>query len=1053
MRLLSLSLLCFASALVASDVTTYRGIDGSGTYDESGLLRTWPEGGPKKLWSAPTAHGWANAAVVGDKVYVIGGQNALLNTFALEDGRLLDQIMMGSAVWKRWAGSRTVPIISNGMAVGGLPNGQFIGIDLSTKQTKWEVNAWKSFGSGKGKMGWGWTESPAINGNLAIFNTCSKDIETPPLVAVDIRTGKTAWQMVQTPGTASNPWIRHSACDVSGVVFSHRGRPIVVHPTLKFLTALDANTGAILWEIPTAASTLPPMYIRERGWLLANMSTDPTGKNPALALTLLELSPDGSSYKVLWRRPGASKDWTFAAVCGNRIYSHGSANGSVLDADGKVLIAEGQGGSTSAAGSALQSLLCLDLVTGKLLNSLAANLDSGGHIITAEGMVYAQDHFVATPSDTPKTDKPTGKKETAGAASLRIRLIQPTVTGMQVVGTLLVPLLTKEDMGGSNGADVSWYAAIAPVISHGRLFVRFGAFHVFDLRAEHVFQGTRGDGGGVISGASAAIPASRIVNLRWTAEAAGGEVIANSTAAFHLDPSGALSACDTATGKELWRTKSLGSAGAGTGLIIRDDTGFALAAGRLRQFSLKDGAERWNVASDGLYAPITIHDLVLVQGKNALTAFAVSDGKQSWKNAGTGAAPVKLRCEGTPLIGTSDGRLLTLDGSVVLAGMPVATTHLGLGTKRYTAGEGKISCTEILSSEGKLSAKPVWAINVTGLTGQATVFDGRLYICVGNNLKVLDAATGAERSSLPLTAAPAATPLIAAGHLWLPGAGGAEKSLVVTLGDTPKIVWEYTTQGEIAAPVFITGGYALRAGGRIHALLGPTPTEPSPLTVITTPKVERPSDLKPFVNDTMPTDWLFAGPIPKKDPDLDHLAAIGGRQKIAIVKDLSFEVDGEKFTFRPIAATVATPVKYAGDRPVVELTITHSRKWNTTGYYFVTIDNDQERFVRYATLVPGNRPWIARLDLRSYLDGVPINETQPIRLGVGRHTLLVVAGMGQAEDWGKIFMLPRFIDNTQEITAILEKDKRLEADWKQYQGEELGKPFVLPTANVPAPKN
>lgn len=144
-----------------------------------------------------------------------------------------------------------------------------------------------------------------------------------------------------------------------------------------------------------------------------------------------------------------------------------------------------------------------------------------------------------------------------------------------------------------------------------------------------------------------------------------------------------------------------------------------------------------------------------------------------------------------------------------------------------------------------------------------------------------------------------------------------------------------------------------------------------------------------------------------------------------------------------------TPGPYA----VVELTVTHSKKWNTTGYYFVTIDNDQERFVRYATLVPGNSPWIARLDLRSYLDGMLINETQPIRLGVGRHTLLVVAGMGQAEDWGKIFMLPRFIDNTQAITTILEKDKRLEADWNRYQGEELGKPFVLPIANVPAPKN
>jgi hypothetical protein len=233
--------------------------------------------------------------------------------------------------------------------------------------------------------------------------------------------------------------------------------------------------------------------------------------------------------------------------------------------------------------------------------------------------------------------------------------------------------------------------------------------------------------------------------------------------------------------------------------------------------------------------------------------------------------------------------------------------------------------------------------------------------------------------------------------------------------------------------------------------MGPSPVEPSPVSIITISERERPSDLKPFANDTMPTDWLFAGPIPKKDPDLDHLASIGGRQKAAIVKGLSFEVDGATFTFASPSATSIGPAKYAGDRPVIELTVTHSKQWNTTGYYAATIDNDQERFVRYSILTPGSNHWIARLDTRSFLNGVAIDETQPIRLGVGRHKLLVVAGMGQAEDWGKIFMLPRFIDDTDAVTKRLERDKRQQADWKQYQKEEFGKPFVLPSANIPTP--
>lgn len=1060
MRCIPFLLFSITSALVASDVTTYRGIDGSGTFDESGLLRSWPKDGPKKLWSAPTAHGWANVSVVGDKVYIIGGQNAQLHIFALEDGRLLDKIMMGPAIWKRWTGSRTVPIIANGMAVGGMPSGQLVGVDLATKLVKWDINAWKSFGSGKGHQGWGWPESPSLHKNLVIFSACSRDLETPPLVAVDIRTGKPVWQMAQETPSASKPFLRYSAADVSGVTFSHRGRPMVVYPTLNFLVALDADTGKKLWEIPkSGGSVLPPIYIRDRGWLLVNLSFDTPEKKNVSALTLLELSPDGSSYTIRWRRPGANTGWNYAAVSGDRVFTHGMDGSLVYDAQGNIIIDENSkikspgDKSSSIAGTTdiyarTGCLLCLDLLTGRLLDSLDANFPNGAHIVSAEGCIYAQD---AAPN-SPKTEKNDPQQTQDKGPPLRIRLISPTATGMKVVGTLNIPLKTAEDLGGSSPGDVNWYAAISPVISHGRLFVRYGGLHVFDLRAEQVFTGTRGDGSGVIQSASAAIPASRTINLRWTAEAAGGEVVAKSTALYHLDPSGVVTARDSVTGTELWRSKSLGKAGVGTGLILRSDTGFALAAGRLRQFALKDGLERWNVACDGAFAPITIHDVVVVQGKDALTAFAVSDGKECWKSAGAGAAPVKLRCDGTPFLATIDGRLLSIhDGTAILSGLPTGTAHVGIGAKRYAAGEGKITCAEIRNNDGAFSAHTLWTVQIPPQAGQPVVHEGRLYACIGNTLKVYDALTGTERGSLALTAAPTAAPLIAAGHLWLPGAGGAENSLVVTLGDTPKIVWNYSTQGEIAAPIFLTDGYALRAGGRLHALLGPSPVEPSPVSIITTSERERPSDLKPFANDTMPTDWLFAGPIPKKDPDLDHLASIGGRQKAAIVKGLSFEVDGATYTFASPSATSIGPAQYAGDRPVIELTVTHSKQWNTTGYYAATIDNEQERFVRYSILTPGTKPWIARLDTRSFLNGVAIDETQPIRLGVGRHKLLVVAGMGQAEDWGKIFMLPRFIDDTDAVSKLLERDKRQQADWKQYQKEEFGKLFVLPSAYIPTP--
>ena len=76
------------------------------------------------------------------------------------------------------------------MCVSTTPNANIYGVDLKQREVRWRVNAWKSFGARKGDMGWGFPESPLLHGDKVIFNACSRFDETPPLIAVDIRTGK-----------------------------------------------------------------------------------------------------------------------------------------------------------------------------------------------------------------------------------------------------------------------------------------------------------------------------------------------------------------------------------------------------------------------------------------------------------------------------------------------------------------------------------------------------------------------------------------------------------------------------------------------------------------------------------------------------------------------------------------------------------------------------------------------------------------------------------------------------------------------------------------------
>src|SRR5512139_311340 len=66
--LLAAGLLAPAAA-TAADWPQFRGPNRDGVSPETGLLRSWPQGGPKVQWSTPVGQGYAAAAIVAGRVY------------------------------------------------------------------------------------------------------------------------------------------------------------------------------------------------------------------------------------------------------------------------------------------------------------------------------------------------------------------------------------------------------------------------------------------------------------------------------------------------------------------------------------------------------------------------------------------------------------------------------------------------------------------------------------------------------------------------------------------------------------------------------------------------------------------------------------------------------------------------------------------------------------------------------------------------------------------------------------------------------------------------
>ena len=169
----SVSALCvltiIASTAVAADLDwpAWRGRNHDGKSPDSGLLKQWPDGGPKLLWKADgIGVGFSSVAVVGGRVFITGDKDGKLMIFAFtKDGKLL---------WKKGTdkgrggpdGSRASPVIDKGNLYILSGNGLIGCYDAKNGRKKWSREA-KNFGGSPG--GWGYAESVLIYKNLAIF--------------------------------------------------------------------------------------------------------------------------------------------------------------------------------------------------------------------------------------------------------------------------------------------------------------------------------------------------------------------------------------------------------------------------------------------------------------------------------------------------------------------------------------------------------------------------------------------------------------------------------------------------------------------------------------------------------------------------------------------------------------------------------------------------------------------------------------------------------------------------------------------------------------------
>ena len=188
-RLLATLFVWSVSVASAADWPAAYGPRRDNTSEQKGLLRTWPEEGPKEVWTVGVGPGFGGAAVSGGSVYLLDRDENVgdtLRVLELASGTEQWTFSYAAAGSFMFAGSRTTPTIDGERVYTVGPMGDLHAINTKTRKPSWRTNIWKDFGGGAELPRWGIVQHPLIHGDLLIVATQTSEAG---VVAFDKLTG------------------------------------------------------------------------------------------------------------------------------------------------------------------------------------------------------------------------------------------------------------------------------------------------------------------------------------------------------------------------------------------------------------------------------------------------------------------------------------------------------------------------------------------------------------------------------------------------------------------------------------------------------------------------------------------------------------------------------------------------------------------------------------------------------------------------------------------------------------------------------------------------
>jgi len=222
-----------------SDWPQWRGPNRDGISTETGILKTWPDDGPKVLWRVALGKGFSGVSIAAGRAYTMfsDGTDEFMLCVDAGTGQELWRFKTDQNYVERQGGDgpRCTPLVEGKMAYGLSAFGKLYGFDAASGKKIWDHDLQKEF---EAKMPiWGISTTPMIEGDMLLLDVGGKSGHS--LMAFDKKSGKVVWNSQTDQPGYSAP----IAVTIGGV-------RQLIFLTGANLVAVAPQEGKLLWSQP-----------------------------------------------------------------------------------------------------------------------------------------------------------------------------------------------------------------------------------------------------------------------------------------------------------------------------------------------------------------------------------------------------------------------------------------------------------------------------------------------------------------------------------------------------------------------------------------------------------------------------------------------------------------------------------------------------------------------------------------------------------------------------------------------------------------------------------